>query len=142
MVYSTGRTFIKRGRVTKNNKFFCPASKTLKQLPHVLQYVHVHLECYYNHFLNDYRANSMRDKEELFWRQGDFGYVKDVADSLKTLCKPKNKAKKMIKYAHATYYTSNIYMSPSLPPSLPLSRTIQVSFVLLICDSAMPRIFI
>ena len=35
----------------------------------------------------------MRDKEELFWRQGDFGYVKDVADSLKTLCKPENKAK-------------------------------------------------
>ena len=28
----------------------------------------------------------------------------------------------MIKYAHATYYTSNIYMSPSLPPSLSLGR--------------------
>ncbi|XP_019857263.1 PREDICTED: uncharacterized protein LOC109585580 [Amphimedon queenslandica] len=34
-------------------------------------------------------ANSMKDKEELFWRQGDFGYVNDVAKSLMTLCEMK-----------------------------------------------------
>ena len=32
------------------------------------------------------RASTMEDKYELFWRQGDFGYVKDVADTLMTLC--------------------------------------------------------
>ena len=31
----------------------------------------------------------MEEKHELFWRQGDYGYVKDVADTLKTLCKPR-----------------------------------------------------
>ena len=35
------------------------------------------------------RANSMKDKEELFWRQGDFGYVNDVVESLMTLCQSK-----------------------------------------------------
>ena len=34
-----------------------------------------------------HRVSSMKEKHELFWRQGDFGYVKDVADSLMTLCK-------------------------------------------------------
>ena len=31
----------------------------------------------------------MDEKHELFWRQGDFGYVKDVTDSLVTFCKQK-----------------------------------------------------
>ena len=35
------------------------------------------------------RANSMKDKGELFWRQGDFGYVNDVVKSLMTLCQTK-----------------------------------------------------
>ena len=30
----------------------------------------------------------MEEKHELFWKQGDFGYVKDVKDSLMTFCKP------------------------------------------------------
>ena len=34
-----------------------------------------------------HRSSSMKEKHELFWRQGDFGYVKDVIDSLMTLCK-------------------------------------------------------
>ena len=29
----------------------------------------------------------MEEKRELFWKQGDFGYVKDVTDSLVTICK-------------------------------------------------------
>ena len=35
------------------------------------------------------RANSLEEKRELFWKQGDFGYVKDVTDSLVTLCEKK-----------------------------------------------------
>ena len=33
----------------------------------------------------------MEGKREMFWKQGDFGYVKDVVDSLVVLCKPKSK---------------------------------------------------
>ena len=93
MVYSTGRTFIKRGMSQKITQIFLPGIKNIETAGSCSAICTCTFECYYNHFLNDYRANSMRDKEELFWRQGDFGYVKDVADSLKTLCKPENKAK-------------------------------------------------
>ena len=37
------------------------------------------------------RASNMEEKHEMFWRQGDFGYVKDVVDSMMTLCKPQAK---------------------------------------------------
>jgi len=33
----------------------------------------------------------MEEKHEMFWHQGDFGYVKDVVDSMMTLCKPQAK---------------------------------------------------
>jgi len=33
----------------------------------------------------------MEAKHELFWKQVDFGYVKDIVDSTMKLCKPKNK---------------------------------------------------
>ena len=33
----------------------------------------------------------MDSKQEEFWRQGDFGYVKNEVDSLKTICKPSTK---------------------------------------------------
>jgi protein O-GlcNAc transferase len=36
-------------------------------------------------------GKTIDDKMELFWKQGDFGYVKDVVDSLIMLCKPKQK---------------------------------------------------
>ncbi len=35
-----------------------------------------------------FRASSMEGKHEMFWKQGDFGYVKDVKDSLITMCEP------------------------------------------------------
>ena len=39
------------------------------------------------------RAGNMEVKHELFWHQGDFGYVKGVVDSMMTLCKPKSKVR-------------------------------------------------
>lgn len=33
----------------------------------------------------------MDGKHEEFWRQGDFGYVKNEIDTLKTICKPSAK---------------------------------------------------
>lgn len=39
----------------------------------------------------------MEGKAELFWKQGDFGYVKDVVDSLVVLCKPKSKVWSAVK---------------------------------------------
>lgn len=36
-------------------------------------------------------THSMEAKHELFWTQADFGYVKDVVDSITMLCKPQHK---------------------------------------------------
>ena len=35
----------------------------------------------------------MEAKHELFWTQADFGYVKDVVDSMMKLCKPQHKVR-------------------------------------------------
>ena len=42
----------------------------------------------YNNLLHLARASSIEEKQELFWKQGDFGYVKVVKDSLVTMCEP------------------------------------------------------
>ena len=46
------------------------------------------------------RASNMEEKHELFWKQGDFGYVKDVADSMMTLCKPQAKVSTHLQVVH------------------------------------------
>lgn len=45
----------------------------------------------------------MEDKHEKFWKQGDFGYVKDVTDTLMTLCLPEEKV--MLPYVLNIPYT-------------------------------------
>ena len=47
------------------------------------------------------RASNMEEKHELFWKQGDFGYVKDVVDSMMTLCKPQAKVMTNIQVVHS-----------------------------------------
>ena len=37
------------------------------------------------------RASTVEEKEELFWKQADFGYVKEVVDTVQTICKPRKK---------------------------------------------------
>lgn len=37
------------------------------------------------------RASTLEEKEELFWKQADFGYVKDVLDTVQIICKPSKK---------------------------------------------------
>lgn len=39
------------------------------------------------------RTHSMEAKHELFWTQADFGYVKEVVDSVMKLCMPKHKVR-------------------------------------------------
>ena len=50
----------------------------------------------------------MEGKHELFWNQGDFGYVKGVVDSMMTLCKPKSK----VRLDDKSGYCSLIPMQP------------------------------
>ena len=37
----------------------------------------------------------MEAKHELFWTQADFGYVKDIVDSMMKLCKPQHKVRRV-----------------------------------------------
>lgn len=41
--------------------------------------------------LGTFRAHSMEAKHDLFWTQADFGYIKDVVNSMMKLCKPQHK---------------------------------------------------
>lgn len=54
----------------------------------------------------------MEAKHELFWTQADFGYVKDVVDSIVMLCKPQHQVRyldvNMLKYILTTTSTGRL----------------------------------
>ena len=56
----------------------------------------------------------MEAKHELFWTQADFGYVKDVVDSITMLCKPQHKVRyldvNMLKYILTTTSTGRFIL--------------------------------
>ena len=81
----------------------------------------VHIKTCISSFLLQ-RAKDLEAKHELFWHQGDFGYVKDVVDSMLTICEPREKVSWRRTILSPPYLAP---YSPSLSPpsSIPLSFT-------------------
>ncbi|KAL5484492.1 hypothetical protein EMCRGX_G021003 [Ephydatia muelleri] len=57
-------------------------------------------------------VNTMQEKHELFWNQGDFGYVKEVVDTLQLLCIPRDADDSSLECSSHTKFckTRNLYL--------------------------------
>ncbi|KAL4655921.1 EGF domain-specific O-linked N-acetylglucosamine transferase isoform X1 [Arapaima gigas] len=63
-------------------------------------------------------ANSLQAAQELFWKQADFGYVKERLSELRTLCKPSRPGDSLLKCtSHMRYCRAmNLYVDLRKPP--------------------------
>ena len=75
----------------------------------------------------------MEEKHELFWKQGDFGYVKDVVDSMMTLCKPQAKVTTHLQVVHSG---RRVKSNSCLPHDINLVGRLLLGFqvTLTLCD--------
>ncbi|XP_072928459.1 EGF domain-specific O-linked N-acetylglucosamine transferase isoform X2 [Hemitrygon akajei] len=57
-------------------------------------------------------ANTIEGAEEIFWKQGDFGYVKEMLHEMKTLCEPVKSGDSFLACTKYTRYcrASNLYI--------------------------------
>ena len=61
-----------------------------------------------------FRATTLEEKGEQFWYQGDFGYVKQVVDSLMELCAPQALVRNQAIHVVMVYLCTRILLTVSL----------------------------
>lgn len=58
---------------------------------------------------NPFRAKSKEEQVDIFFRQGDFGYIRERREELITLCASNKKVDIILLYIYWNYYLIQLY---------------------------------